>query len=153
MFYLGRLSEERLGTTDARIQRIVRRAIAQSSVDFSVVEGIRSETRQRELVQAGASRKLDSYHLTGHAVDICPYIAGALVWKLAPMLQVTIAMRLAALFFTEAVTWGGVWDRRLDELDPRDLEFEIDAYRARYAAAHGPRARPLMDPWHFQVER
>ncbi len=41
--------------------------------DFSVIEGLRTEERQRELVAAGKSQITKSKHLTGHAVDIAPW--------------------------------------------------------------------------------
>jgi peptidoglycan LD-endopeptidase CwlK len=153
MFYLGRSSEEQLRGVDQRLERIVRRAIARSSVDFTVVDGVRTQAEQDQLVADGASKKRDSFHLTGHAVDLCPYIAGKLRWKVPPMLQVTIAVREAAGFFSTPVIWGGVWDRALADLEPTDLEGEIERYRERYRAARGPKARPFFDPWHFQVSR
>lgn len=152
-YFLGRLSEERLNGVDERLQRCVRRSITESTVDFSVVEGLRSEERQRQLYRDRASRTLDSYHLTGHAVDLAPYIGGQLCWHLLPMLQVVIAMRSAALTFQVPMVWGGVWDRRLDELAPSKLEDEIEAYKVRYRAARGFSKHPLLDAWHFQVDR
>lgn len=153
MFYLGQQSEERLSPVDAGLQKCVRRAIAGSSVDFSVFEGLRALARQKELVAQGVSRTLDSYHLTGHAVDLVPYIGGRLQWQVPACLQVALAMREAAIHFSVDVTWGAVWDRSLGQLSPTDLHAEVDRYVARYRASHGADAWPLIDYPHFQVPR
>ena len=39
-----------------------------------ITEGLRSIERQRQLVAAKASKTMNSRHLTGHALDIVPYI-------------------------------------------------------------------------------
>jgi len=153
MFYLGQQSQERLEGLDPGLVKCVRRAITQTSVDFSVFEGMRSRTRQEQLYREGVSRTLDSYHLTGHAVDLVPFIGGRLQWQAAACCQVAIAMREAAQEFKVEVTWGGVWDRLLTQLDPVILQKEIDHYVGRYRAARGPDHHPLIDYPHFQVKR
>lgn len=45
---------------------------ARREIVFDVIEGLRSIERQRELVARGASRTMNSRHLTGHAVDVWP---------------------------------------------------------------------------------
>lgn len=152
-FHLGTRSEENLVGIDPDLVKCVRRAIATTSEDFGVFEGMRSLERQRELVKSGASRTLDSYHLTGHAVDLVPYVGGRLQWQMPLCIQVALAVRDAAMTFDVAITWGAVWDRRLRDLDPTDLAEEIDEYIARYKLKHGPKKKPLIDGPHFQVER
>jgi peptidoglycan L-alanyl-D-glutamate endopeptidase CwlK len=39
---------------------------------FDIIEGVRTLDRQRELFARGASKTMNSRHLTGHAVDIWP---------------------------------------------------------------------------------
>lgn len=41
---------------------------------LKIVEGMRSQKRQNRLFKLGASKTTNSAHLTGHAVDICPYV-------------------------------------------------------------------------------
>ena len=93
------------------------------------------------------------YHLTGHAVDLVPYVGGRLQWQQPLCNQVAIAMREAALHFNVSVVWGAVWDRELGSLNPAELELAIENYVARYKAARGPKASPLIDGPHFQVRR
>lgn len=153
MFYLGQKSEENLQGVAPELGQVVRRAITQSSVDFSVFEGVRSRARQEQLFRNGASRTLDSYHLTGHAVDLVPFVGGRLQWQQPLCNQIAIAVREAAIHFDVPVIWGAVWDRDLSELQPTELELAIENYSARYKAARGPRAVPLIDGPHFQVPR
>lgn len=152
-FMLGRTSEANLQGVDPRLVQCVRRAIATTSVDFSVFEGVRSRERQAKLFAEGASRTLDSYHLTGHAVDLVPYLDKRLQWQQPLCNQIAVAMREAALHFGVSVTWGAVWDRDLGSLNPAELDLAIENYVARYKAARGPKAVPLIDGPHFQVQR
>jgi len=47
---------------------------------FIVTEGVRTPQRQAELVKAGASRTLNSKHLTGKAVDLAVVVGGEVRW-------------------------------------------------------------------------
>lgn len=51
---------------------LIREASRRCSIPFTVIEGLRSAERQRQLVAAGASKTQNSRHLTGHAVDLWP---------------------------------------------------------------------------------
>lgn len=161
MFHLGVGSEEHLRGIDPRLERCVRRAITTTSTDFNVYEGLRSLERQQELYRNGASRTLDSYHLTGHAVDLVPFLGGRVQWQQPLCNQVAIAMREAAVYFGVPLTWGAVWDKKLSELDPARLQNEIEAYIERYRISHPPirvqgemhDPHPLIDGPHFQVDR
>jgi len=52
---------------------VVKRAIEITKQDFFVGEGVRSVERQKKLVASGASRTMNSRHITGHAVDLHPH--------------------------------------------------------------------------------
>lgn len=57
---------------------VVHAAMAKQVMDFSVIEGVRDEARQMELVAEGKSRTIKSKHLVqtdgyAHAVDLAPY--------------------------------------------------------------------------------
>ena len=108
-FYLSARSEGRLSPVHADLQRVVRRALELTTVDFTVVEGLRTAERQMELRQAGASRTLRSRHLTGHAVDLAPVIAGEIRWDWPPFHQIAAAMKRAAGELGVALVWGGDW--------------------------------------------
>lgn len=131
-------------------------AIEITAQDFCVWEVARTRERQAQLVAAGASRTMVSYHLPDangrvHAVDIVPWIGGGPRWIEAPGLVVARAMHRAVRKFDVDVTWGGCWDRPFEALDALALDDEIDAYVARMKAHTGK--KPLIDIWHFQVPR
>ncbi len=149
-YHLGASSEAQLQGVNPQLVRCVRRAIAMSTQDFSVFEGVRSHARQAELYKSGASRTLNSKHLTGDAVDLVPYVAGRLQWQLPLSQQIAISMREAAQEFGVALRWGAVWDRSLEELDPVRLDREVSAYIRRFEAAN-PDRHPLIDGPHFEI--
>jgi peptidoglycan L-alanyl-D-glutamate endopeptidase CwlK len=89
-----------------------------------VVEGLRTQARQRQLVQAGASQTMDSRHLTGHAVDLAPYIGGQIRWDWPPFYKIADAMKAAARELGVSLNWGGDWTTLKDgphwQLDRRE---------------------------------
>jgi peptidoglycan L-alanyl-D-glutamate endopeptidase CwlK len=156
-FAPGVVSRERLQGCDLDLARTIRFAYTLVTVDFSVFETLRSFERQKELVTSGASRTMASHHLAGsdgkaYAADLVPFIGGRLQWQTGPCVAVAQAMHRACRHTSTTVTWGAVWDRLLRDLDPADLEGEIERYVDRYRAAHEG-ARPLVDYPHFQVPR
>lgn len=122
-FILSRRSELRLQGVHPDLVRVVRRALKLSTVDFAVIEGVRTAKRQRELVAAGASQTLNSRHLTGHAVDLAPVIGGVIRWDWPPFYRIADAMRQAGDDLGVRIIWGGSWVKFKDgphfELDRR----------------------------------
>lgn len=108
-FKFSARSEQRLAGVHPDLVRVVRRALELSEVDFAVVEGLRTPERQKELVAAGASKTLNSRHITGHAVDLAPFIAGEIRWDWPPFHKIAAAMKAAAAELGAAVEWGGDW--------------------------------------------
>lgn len=153
-FTLSAHSLDHLFGVDPRLQSIAHEAILLTSVDFSVTEGLRSPARQAELFASGASRKPRSEHLNGRAVDLAPWIGGAIAYQLPPCAQVAFAMRRAAIAASVKLRWGAVWDRTLNELDPLDLLGEVHRYGLRFeesqAAVEKPR-HPLIDGVHYEL--
>lgn len=89
---------------------VVERAIQLTRQDFSVHDGLRSMSQQLELVRTGASKTMESRHLTGHAVDLVPYVNGKLRWEWNLIYPIAEAMRQAATEKKVALVWGGAWD-------------------------------------------
>jgi peptidoglycan L-alanyl-D-glutamate endopeptidase CwlK len=103
-------SEERLNDIHPELTKIVRLALSLSPLDFVVIEGRRSRARQRALMAIGASRTQRSRHITGHAVDLGPWINGAIPWDdWKAFEQVARAMKQAAWQLNIPLTWGGDW--------------------------------------------
>jgi len=109
MFVFSKRSENNLLGVHPDLVKVVRRALEVSKVDFAVIEGLRTPERQRKLVEAGASRTLNSRHLTGHAVDLAPYIAGQIRWDWPAFTPLLTAMRFAATELNIPVIHGADW--------------------------------------------
>lgn len=120
-FALSSRSEHALKGVNHDLVRVVRRAITLTNVDFVVTEGLRTPERQAELVKAGASKTLNSRHITGHAVDLAPIIAGQVRWDWPPFHELARAMKQAAAAEGVAIVWGGSWTRFRD-----GPHFELD---------------------------
>ena len=71
MYKFGRSSKRKLATVDSDLQKIANELI--KLMDVTVLEGIRTEERQKYLVEIGMSKTLNSKHITGEALDLAPY--------------------------------------------------------------------------------
>jgi peptidoglycan L-alanyl-D-glutamate endopeptidase CwlK len=113
------------------LRRVFDRALAISDMDFVIIEGLRTVERQRQLVAAGASKTMNSRHLTGHAVDVCPMVDISGNGKVEtsemfnPRLLTKLSQHVKAAAEIEgvAIAWGGDWRTFKDlphwELDRR----------------------------------
>jgi peptidoglycan L-alanyl-D-glutamate endopeptidase CwlK len=108
-YKLGLRSKQRLNGVHPDLVAVVKRAIEISEVDFTVLEGIRSEKRQAELLAKGASTTMRSRHLTGHAVDLGAYVDGSVRWDWPLYHKIAAAMKQAAKEQGVAMEWGGDW--------------------------------------------
>jgi len=106
---LGPRSIARLQDVHPDLVRVVRRAAALSSLDFTVLEGWRGLPRQKQLMAQGATRTLNSRHLTGHAVDLAPMIGGTVSWDWSLYLKLAEIMRAASTHENVPIRWGGTW--------------------------------------------
>ena len=110
-FILGVRSKMNLRGVHPHLVDVVNRAIKLSDVDFTVTEGIRSLERQKQLVAAGASKTLNSRHLTGHAVDLAAVVGGKVRWDwelylLKPPASIMSAGPLSCENPNTAVPWA-----------------------------------------------
>ena len=106
MFRFGRRSRKRLEGVDAKLVNVLNELI--KIMDVTVIEGVRSEKRQLELLKKGATKVKYSKHMSGKAVDIAPY---PIDWEdrerfhyMGGMLR-GIDQQLGI-----RVRWGGDWD-------------------------------------------
>jgi peptidoglycan L-alanyl-D-glutamate endopeptidase CwlK len=122
-FRLSARSRTRLVGVHPALVAVVEAALATSPVDFMITEGVRSPSRQAALVRAGASRTLNSRHLTGHAVDVAAIVDGAIRWDWLLYGRIATAFKRAAAGLDTPIVWGGDWSRLRDgphfELDRR----------------------------------
>ena len=108
MYQLGAKSNKRLDGVHPDLVAVVRKAIEISEQDFTVLEGLRSIERQKELVASGKSTTMNSRHLTGHAVDISPW---PISWNWDYFYPIAEAMKEAAKELNVDIEWGGDWKR------------------------------------------
>ena len=108
-FVLGERSLKNLWGVHPDLVAVVKRAIQITRTDFTVIEGVRTKERQAELVRKGASKTMNSRHITGHAVDIVPVKGGVISWRIDDYYPLAEAMATAADELGVRVRWGGAW--------------------------------------------
>lgn len=92
-FKFSQRSENNLKGVNPDLVKVIRRALEITPVDFIVIEGMRTQSRQKELVATGKSQTMNSRHLTGHAVDIIPVNT---TWKTEEFKPLLKAVKQAA---------------------------------------------------------
>ena len=120
-FKLGTKSKEKLKDVHPKLAKIVARAIELSEVDFTVVQGNRTQAQQDALYAQGrtkpgpiVTKTRNSNHIGGRAVDIMPWIDGKLFMPDRPTkedaklwFRINQAMQLAACEDGIKLRWGG----------------------------------------------
>lgn len=101
----GRRSRERLKGVDARLVSVLNEVV--KYFDITVIEGLRSQERQNELVAQGKSKTKFGKHVQGKAVDIAPY---PIDWKARDDFHYLggFVLGIAAKLGVN-VRWGGDW--------------------------------------------
>lgn len=120
-FRFSARSRSRLQGVHPDLVRVAERAIALTEVDFMVTEGLRTPARQADLVKAGASRTLNSRHLTGHAIDVAAMIGSEVRWDWPLYPRIATAFKQASKELAIPIVWGGDWPRLRD-----GPHFELD---------------------------
>lgn len=122
-YAFGATSRARLLTVHSDLQKVAHLALSYSPHDFMITEGIRTLARQKQLKAAGASKTLNSRHLTGHALDFAVLIGGKVRWDWPLYKPVAAAFKRAAKELGVPIIWGGDWISLRDgphiELDRR----------------------------------
>jgi peptidoglycan L-alanyl-D-glutamate endopeptidase CwlK len=108
-FALSQKSLDRLSGVHPDLVRVVKRAIELTDIDFAVLEGVRSKARQEQLVAAGASKTMNSRHITGHAVDLGAIVGGSVRWDWPLYAKVAAVVKKAAAELSVPIEWGGDW--------------------------------------------
>jgi peptidoglycan L-alanyl-D-glutamate endopeptidase CwlK len=109
MYTLGPRSKQRLKSVHPDLVKVVERAIEISTIDFTVLEGLRTPERQKTLLEAGASQTLNSRHITGHAVDLGAWVDNQVDWSWPLYHKIAAAMKDAAKQVDVPIEWGGDW--------------------------------------------
>lgn len=151
--HLSRRDLERLAGVHPLLAETVRACYAMSPLQLVVLEGLRTKEKQREYVKIGASRTLDSRHLTGHAIDLGVMDGLEVSWHWPLYYRLAILMRQAAEVTGAILVWGGVWDRPMIDYT-RSCAEEVRLYGNRWRASHrGEGGGPLLDGPHYELAR
>jgi len=148
-YKLGKRSLRELEGVHPDLVAVVKRAIELTSQDFTVHDGIRTLEEQKEMVRRGASQTLKSRHLTGHAVDLVPYINGKLRWEWEPIYKIADAVRMAAQELDIPIRWGGAWDRSFTESEDTPEDMVADYVTRRRIEGR----RAFIDGPHFELPK
>lgn len=110
---LSEKSLAKLAGAHPDLQKVIIRAAALSSIDFTILEVRRTLARQKELVAKGASETLRSRHLVtygfSHAVDIAPLDGGQVSWAWPVYFKLAPIIKQAAKEVGVPIEWGGDW--------------------------------------------
>lgn len=102
----GKRSKDRLKGVNPKLVNILNELI--KIMDVTIIEGLRSEERQKELLAQGKSKTKYSKHLEGKAVDLAPY---PIDWEDRERFHYMGGMlRGIAKQLNINVRWGGDWD-------------------------------------------
>lgn len=100
--------QEKLSGVNPKLVQVVLLAATICPVDISVIEGLRTIERQRQLVAEGKSKTMNSRHIIGQAVDLWDGKS----WDKAAFKPIIEAMeeagRRLGVKLTGGYTWG--WD-------------------------------------------
>ena len=105
---LTEISRKRLSTVVPELQKVMEQSIAiaeERGMTVQITEGVRTMAQQREYVAQGKSKTMNSYHLSGKAVDV--YVNNG--WNFDDYRKFADIVKKVAAEFEHAVTWGGDW--------------------------------------------
>ena len=117
MASFGKRSKAKMKGVDERLQNVFQEVVKE--FDCSIIEGVRSQERQNELVAQGKSKTKFGKHVQGKALDVAPYpidwtdrdrfhYFGGYVKGIAEIMGVK-------------VRWGGDWD---GDFETKDNKFD-----------------------------
>ena len=148
MFKLSQRSKDKLTGVKTELVAVVTSAIEHTTVDFGVIQGLRTLEEQKELVAKGASQTMRSKHLTGDAVDLMAYLGSRASWELNLYDDIADAMAQAAKNNNVKLGWGAAW--HIDDITKWDGSME-DAMNSYIDLRRSEGKRPFIDGPHFEL--
>ena len=102
----GKRSKQRLEGVNIVLVHILNKLV--KIMDVTIIEGVRSQERQDELVKKGASKTKFSKHIDGRAVDVAPY---PIDWEDRERFHYMGGMLKGIAHEMDVkIRWGGDWD-------------------------------------------
>jgi len=102
-------SRERMKGVHPDLVGVIEHAAEIAPGTFIVTEGLRTPDRQYQLYVTGASKTLNSRHLTGHAVDLAALVDGKVRWDWPLYHKLAAVVKQAAYERNVPLIWGGDW--------------------------------------------
>jgi len=147
-----------------------------STVDFGIIQSVRTVAEQRELVKNGNSHTMASRHIPvktktiakyprrsqrgkradsrkwAFAVDIMCYLNGKPSWDSKLYYAVAEGFRIVAVKFDIPIRWGGCWK---DLRKVGSIHTAVEEYKQwckdQYKAGKRKNDRPFLDLGHFEL--
>ena len=147
-FKLSSRSLGRLDGVDEKLSNIVKKAIEYTTIDFGVIQGLRSIEEQKELVAKGLSKTMNSKHLEGRAVDLMAYLNGRGCWEVNVYDEIADAVKQAAIEEDVPMRWGAAWTVS----DIRTWSGTMEEAMLNYVdIRRSQNKRPFIDAPHFEL--
>jgi len=106
MFKYGKKSKKLMKGINPKLINVLNEII--KIMDVTIIEGLRSEERQQELLAQGKTKTKYSKHILGKAVDLAPY---PIDWDDREMFHYMGGMlRGLGKAMGVNIRWGGDWD-------------------------------------------
>ena len=118
-YMFGVRSDGNLHEVNIKLQEVAQCALKHSTVDFTVVDGGRTEAEHRNDVAAGRSWIKHSKHQDGLAIDIAALSHGKVTYNPAPYYKIAEAFYYCSNGLGIPIVWGGEW--RVQDL----MHFEL----------------------------
>lgn len=115
-FVLGKRSRSNLEGVSSGVIQVVEFALSICKVDFSVIDGLRTEAEQRQNIKDGVSWTMKSYHLPdengeANAVDLYPWVNGVTNHSGIYYRYIARAMFKGSQKYGIELEWGGFWSK------------------------------------------
>lgn len=148
-FRLSQRSITRLAGVDTRLVQCVHRAIQITTVDFAVVDGLRTPEKQMEYFHKGVSQiAVGGTHVEGKAVDLMAYVGTRGSWELNLYDEIADAMKQAATELNVPLRWGAAWNVP----DIRKWQGNMESAMNHYIDERRKQGkRPFIDAPHFEI--
>ena len=153
-FKFSQRSISKLAQVDTDLVDVAYLALEFTEVDFGVSEGLRSRSRQKELVASGKSQTMNSKHLDhpstpdiidSWAIDVYAYVDGAVSWDVGYYVKIAEAFRIAGIELNHNIRWGGSWTVLNQE------DSALAAYDGYIKRKNQAGAQPFVDAPHFEI--
>ena len=143
----GNRSEMKMVGIDKDLEKVTRRALELSPVDFGVTCGLRTQHEQNQLRAQGKSQVKHSRHQDGMAVDVVAYKGANITWGLDQYIIIADAFAKACKELDVPIRWGAAWTHSLNDYTG------TEAHEAHVSLRKSQGKQPFVDGPHFEIPK